>query len=446
MHDCLDVQDWIKVWGDSDDDRRQLADCERCWPLREDVTAWAEAVAGCDDCQSVLDASPSSEEISGCSACMESLARLHETVEGLEHFDPVVAPELLSAAELAGKLEALTPGARIARVTDDLRYQQWGLAQHLLAISRELWVTDPEAAREQAVVAAAVADLLDPSTYHPRWVADLRAKAHAYLANTHRILGAFREAEREFLVAESYIATGTSRGRARATVFSLKASLLLDQGRFVEAALLLGFVMAHHAAVGEDEAVARTCLKMAIVEENREDFAAAAALCAQAQTHLDPDRDHRLWVLALQNAAEYTVAAGDIERARKLFDELPPAVDQTMVLRRLWMEGNLHRAEGAHGSARMAYDAARSGMTKAGLHYLAALVSLEEAAMALDEGDNFEALTMAQEASILLVRGAARQEALAVLRVLLTALERGAADHALVTTLARRIAKLQPSG
>jgi len=52
---------------------------------------------------------------------------------------------------------------------------------------------------------------------------------------------------------------------------------------------------------------------------------------------------------------------------------------------------------------------------------------------------------MAQEASILLVRGAARQEAIAVLRVLLTAMERGMADRALVLTLARRIAALKPS-
>lgn len=446
MHDCRTVQDWIKVWGDPEADSRQLSDCERCWALRRDENAWGEAVVECHDCRNALESSLLTDEDLSCPTCLETLSQLHETVEGLEHFDPVVAPELLSAEELATKLNGLTLQARIARVTDDLRYQQWGLTQHLLAASRDLWLTEPEVAREQATVAVAVAGLLDPTTYHPQWVADLRAKAHAYLANTHRILGAFHEAEREFLVAETYVARGTVRGRARATVFSLKASLLIDQRRFIEAGLLLESVMAHHDSVDENRAVARTCLKLVLVEEGQDNFAAAAALCARAESHLDPERDRDLWSLARQNAMAYTLEAGDIEQARTMFDALPPAVGRSMELRRSWIEGNLHRAEGDHDAARNAYGAARSGMTRAGLHYLAALVSLEEAAMALDEGDNFEALAMAQEASILLVRGAARQEALAVLRILLTALERGVADHALVTTLARRIAKLQPSG
>lgn len=446
MHDCLTVRDWIQRLSDPETESHRLADCPWCWPLRKDVTAWIGAVAACDDCRGVLESPSLSAQTLRCPSCLESLRRLHEAVEGLEHFDPAVAPELLSAEELSTKLGGLPLAARIARVTDDLRYQQWGLAQRLLSDSRALWLSDPERGHEHAVVAAAVADLLDATTYNPRWVADLRAKAHAYLANTHRILAAFREAEREFLTAETCVSSGTGLGRARATVFSLKASLLLDQRRYVEAGLLLEFVMAHHAAAAEDEAMARTCLKLAMVEEGREDFAAAAALCARAQAHLDPERDRRLWVLALQNTVEFTLAGGHRTRARALFDALPPAFDRSMELRRAWIEGNLYRAEGAFGAARIAYATARGGMVEDGRHYLAALVSLEEAALALDEGNSFDALAMAQEASILLVRGAARQEALATLRVLLTALERGVADQTLVLTLLRKIAALQPSG
>lgn len=446
MHDCWTERDWIKVWGDPEVEPHRLSACPACWPLRGDVTAWSRAVAGCKNCRQALESPLLDDEVVACPRCMASFARLHERVERLEHFDPSVAPELLAAEELIAKLEPLPLAARVARVTDDLRYQQWGLAQHLLAMSRARWCSDPELAHEHAVVAAAVADLVDPTTYHPRWVADLRGKAHAYLANTLRILGEFQAAEREFLVAEGHVARGAGRGRARATVFSLKASLLVDQQRFVEAGLLLEFVMAHHAAAGEDAAVARTCLQLAIVEAGREAFGAAAALCARAESYLDPKRDRRLWTLARQNATEFTVAAGNRERARQMFDALPPAVDHSMELRRAWIEGNLYRAEGAFGAAHVAYETARVGMVEDGRHYLAALVSLEEAALALDEGNSFDALAMAQEASILLVRGAARQEALAALRVLLTALERDAADKALVLTLLRKIAALQPSG
>jgi hypothetical protein len=445
MHECLSVQDWIKLWGDPENRTHRLSECPQCWPLREDLPAWAEAVAACEDCRATLETSLLSEESLNCPACMESFAKLHELVEGLEHFDPAVVSEILAAEELATKLDRLALPAKVARVTDDLRYQQWGLAQHLLAASRELWCSDPDLAHEHATVAVAVADLVDPRAYHPLWVADLRAKAHAYLANTHRILAGFRESEQEFLAAETFVWHGTGSGHARAAVFSLKASLHIDQRRFVEAALLLESVLAFHETAGNVDALARTCLKLARVEEGREDYHAAAALCLRALASLDPEEHRRLWTLAQQNAAEYTIAAGDVLRGRAMFDDLPPVVDRSMELRRLWTEGNLLRAEGEAGAARVAYGAARAGFAEDARHYYAALVSLEEAALELDEGEHFDALAMAQEASILLVRGAARQEAIAVLRVLLTAMERGMADRALVLTLARRIAALKPS-
>lgn len=445
MHKCLTVQDWIKLWGDPDNQTRRLSSCAECWPLHEDVTTWTEAVASCERCQATLESSLLSDEILNCPACMESFAALHDLVEGLEHFDPSVGTEILTAEELSAKLDRLPLTARLARVTDDLRYQQWGLAQHFLAASRELWCSDPELSYEHAKVAAAVADLLDPTSYHPLWVADLRAKAHAYLANTYRILAEFREAEREFLTAETFMWRGTGSGHARAAVFSLKASLHVDQRRFVEAALLLESVMAYHRAVDDAEATARTCLKLALVEDGREEFTAAADLCARALSYIDPQEHRRLWALAKQNAVEFLVAAGDVLRARALFDELPPVVDRSMELRRLWIEGNLLRGEGEAGAARVAYGSARKGFTDDDRHYYAALVSLEEAVLALDEAEPFDAMAAAQEASILLVRGAARQEAIAVLRVLLTAMEQGAADRVLVLTLARRIAALKPS-
>lgn len=445
MHECLTAEGWIKLWGDPDTATHRLATCPKCWPHRHDLAAWAVAAAACEDCRTALETSLLSEEAMNCPTCMESFAKLHELVEGLEHFDPAVAAEILTAEELSAKLAPMPLAAKIARVTDDLRYQQWGLAQHLLAASRELWFADRELAHEHATVAAAVADLVDPASYHPLWVADLRAKAHAYLGNTYRILAEFMESEREFLAAEMFAWRGTGSGQARTTVFSLKASLLIDQRRFVEAALLLDSVMAFHNAAEDAEATARTCLQLAIVKVGREEFTAASALCARALSYLDPERHRRLWTLAKQNAAEYTIAAGDVLRARALFDALPPVVDRSMELRRLWIEGNLLRAEGEGGAARVAYAAARGGFAEDGRHYYAALVSLEEAALCLDEGEHFDAQAMAQEASILLVRGAARQEALAVLRVLLTAMERGIADRALVLTLARRIAALKPS-
>lgn len=446
MHTCLSVQDWIKAWGDPEVPGHRLSTCPRCFPHRSDEEAWLEAVSECADCRSALAATPvDDDEVLDCSRCMESFEKLHDLLDELEHFDPAVASELLTADELLAKLVPLSPRAQVARVTDDLRYQQWGLAQALLRSSRELWCRDPETARRRAEVAVAVAELLDPGTYHPQWTSDLRAKAYAYLANSFRVLAEFPAAERSFLTAEHHLWQGVGSGRCRAQVFSLKASLLVDQRRFVEAAALLDTVLAYHETAENVVEVARTHLKRAIVAAGTGDFDRAAAECARATAGLDPERDRRLFTLARQNSVEYLLHGSAVARARQVFDQLPPATDRWMELRRCWIEGNLHRAEEDPGAARAAYEAARKGFAEEGRHYYAALVSLEEAAVALDEGDHAGAFTMAQEASVLLVRGAARQEALAVLRVLLTAMERGVADRVLVQSIVQRIASYKPS-
>jgi len=62
----------------------------------------------------------------GAPRSMEAFGRLHDLLDELEHFDPAVAPEAQAADELFGRLVKLSPSAQVARVTDDLRHQQWG--------------------------------------------------------------------------------------------------------------------------------------------------------------------------------------------------------------------------------------------------------------------------------------------------------------------------------
>ncbi|HSL83639.1 MAG TPA: hypothetical protein VLF66_12765, partial [Thermoanaerobaculia bacterium] len=334
---------------------------------------------------------------------------------------------------------------QLVRVREDLRYRRWGLAQRLLGEAREAWSDDPELANDRATVAVAVAGLLDPAAYHPRWVADLRAKAHAYLANTHRILDDFAEAEREFLRAEHHLRRGAGSGRCQAQVFSLKASLLVDQQRFVEAGSLLERVEAYYRRAGEDRELARTRLQQAMVASGQGDFRGAADQCIDASSSLNPRQDRRLFVLARQNAVNLLTLAGDAEPARELFDALPPAPDRHLALRRQWVEGNLLRAEGELFPAMDAYEEARRAYREVGQHYLSALVALEQALTAFELGDAAEMAAMVDEASILLVKGAAKQEALAVVRVLMAAIERGLVDRALLVAVAERVAAFKPS-
>jgi len=446
MHECLSVQDWIKAWGDPEKEGKQLAMCERCAPHRHDLAEWYAAVQTCPPCQAALEAAPLiAEEVVNCPRCMDSFAKLHEILDELEHFDPAVASEVLTAEELFGRLTRLSVSEQLARITDDVRYRQWGLCHRFLHETRQQWCATPELANDRATVAVALADLLDPGTYHPEWLADLRAKAHAYLANTCRILADFPHAEREFLTAEYHLRRGVGSGRYQAEVFSLKASLLVDQERFVEAGALLDVVEAFYRRAEDGRSLARTLLQRAMVAAGQGDFTSAAQECGKAAASLHPRRDARLAVLARQNAVHYFIQAGDVERARELFDVLPPAEGRSMALRRKWVEGDLLRAEGRHLQALDAYQEARRGYADDGRHYYMALIALEESLTAFDLGDATEMIARAEEASVLLVKAAAKHQALAVIRVLLSAIERGSVDRATLVAVTRRVAALKPS-
>jgi tetratricopeptide (TPR) repeat protein len=376
---------------------------------------------------------------------MEAFEKLHQILDELEHFEPAVASEALRAEELVSKLVRLPLAKQLARVTDDIAYQQWGLCQRLLYEAEQQWSNEPELAHERATVAVEIADRLDGVSYHPLWVNDLRSKAHAYLANTCRIVGDFSRAEREFLLAERYLRRGVGSGRCRARVFSLKVSLLIDQGRCEEAEALLDRIEAFYEATDQRTESARTQLKRAMVLASRDAYEEAAEECAKACSNLDPRREPRLSVLARQNAVHYLVHAFQVARARALFDALPATDERMVALRRRWLEADLLRAEGRLTLAREAYQDVRQGYGGEGLVYAMALVALDEAQTAFELEDMDEVTAMIEEASILLVRAAAKHEALAVIRIVLRAIERQTLTQATLVAARRQIAALQPS-
>ncbi|HSL82542.1 MAG TPA: hypothetical protein VLF66_07175, partial [Thermoanaerobaculia bacterium] len=208
---------------------------------------------------------------------------------------------------------------------------------------------------------------------------------------------------------------------------------------------LLDTVAAYYQRAGESRELAKVQLQQALVMAGRGDYRRAAQECARAYANLDPRRDCSLSVLARQNAVDFLVLAGDPKRARSLFDSLPPAPGRSMALRRKWVEGNLLRAEGRHAAAMDVYAEARRGYREDGRHYYTALIALEQALAAFELGDTNEVAALAEDASVLLVKAAANHQALAVLQVLLAAIEQGTVDRALLVAAAQRVARFKPS-
>ena len=448
MHRHWSVPQWIRALGESEEQAKPDAVwCARARELWcEDVGAWMAHARRCARCREVaaaLELVP--DEVLDCPECRDSLEVVHHMVKELEHFDPVVALELPRAEAMLEELRHLSLEAQIEKVIEDLPYRQWGFCQRLLFEAKRSWHDDPRLARDRALLSVAVAERLLPADYEPRWIADLQAKAHAYLANAFRILAQFRAAEEEFQIAEAKLAEGVGSGREEARVLGLKASLLMDQYRYHEALALLDRVEKIYEDRRERHEVGRIRMQRARVLNALERVHEAAEECDRAAASLDPVREPALSVLAQQNAAHYLVQAGEIGRARQLFDGLAPAKERGIQILRLWVEADLLRAEGRHLEAREIYEQARREYAADKRHYDAALVTLDLALTAFQQGDTVAVKRMAEEASILVTRAEAKQEAFAALSLLLRAVEAETVTLATLEQVRRRLAKVKPS-
>lgn len=447
MHRHWTYKDWLDAYDGPDDERssgiqHDCAEADALWP---DLGPWIAHATTCDRCRNAsAEMQLVPDEVLNCPDCLEAAEFLWAILRDLEHFEPAVARELPRAEAFMDELAPLAFDDQLTRVRAEHRYQQWGFCQWLLFKAEDSWHTDPHLARDRADLAVTIAELLDAEYYHPQWLSDLQAKAHAYLANAHRILADFSEAERHFLLAEQRLRHGVGC-TAEARVLSLKASLLIDQYRYSEALALIDRVSRHYEAEGNHHQIARLAMKRAKVLGAVGKFREAADEELRAARLLDSSTEPHLFAFCLQNAATFLINADEPERARHLFGQLPPVHDSRSSSRRRWIEGHLLRAECRYSEALAAYSATRETWAEMGLHYDAALVTMDMALAAYAAGDDQKVVACAEEASVLLVRAAAKHEAFAVLTLLFKAIERQTVSRAVLESIRERLATLQPS-
>lgn len=447
-HNHRSASDWVRLFENVDDQDTLLVSCQRAreaWS--EGLAVWLGHVVGCATCRQVARGQEAfADDSLDCPECRSNLEVVYQLLDETEHYEPVTVWELERAERSLEELAPLPLATQMKRVLAEPFYQQWGFVQRLLSDARAYWHRDPHRGLERSLLAVVAAEELDPESYGEEWIADLQAKAHAYVANAHRILGHIRESELEFDLAEECLGRGVGSGHAEARVLSLKASLLKDKQHNREALALLAEVERFYERVGERHEVGRIALLRAIVLETRGQPLEAAEECARAASLLDPARDPHLPLVARKNAVDCLVTAGEVSRARPLFDQLPKMSEPLDELRRRWVEANLLRAEGRYGDARQAYEEVRRAFADADLHYSAALAALDLALTAYQEGGRLhEVSLMAEEATIQLTLAGAKPGAFAAQRLLLKAVEEGGVTLAVLERVRRRLEGLRPS-
>ena len=271
-------------------------------------------------------------------------------------------------------------------------------------------------------------------------LADLEARAWAYLGNCRRLRSDLRGGAEAFRRALLWIERGTGDGAERGRILDLHASLLRAQRHFAEADQALEQAIRLYGSVGDEGGVARVLIKQAMTAGYAGDLDRAVELDRRALALLAGQRNPRLHLTATHNLLQdlfelgrYDEAQDLLAEARRLEEAHGDAVDR---LRIRWFEGNLARDTGNAAAAEEALLAARQSFIEMGMPYEAALVSLDLAVLYAEQGRSSETRELAREMLPIFQSQDVGREALATLMLF----QQAALADSLTARLAREVA------
>ena len=281
-------------------------------------------------------------------------------------------------------------------------------------------------ARELAELAERVAVALAPRA--PAASRRLAISAKAHRANALRVAGELKSAND--LMSEAIAATEGEGGQLRAEVLDLAASLAKDQRRWSDAEALLETAIEQYGEIGCFTELARALVNRAEVASLSGKPAEALEVLERALDHVDAASDPYTHLCAHHNRALYLCELGEYEAAGELIeanaDLYRRSRSRTVELRLGWVEGKVARGLGEMERAVERFRAVRDGFLDVGRGYDAALVTLDLAALYLEEGQHDEVRRLATWMVVLFEAEDIHREAMASLMLLAQAAERDA--------------------
>lgn len=341
---------------------------------------------------------------------------------------------------------------RLAEI--DPRSTAWASAFRELRFSRELvlallehaWEfckTDPRQALETAETIRVLLAKVPQESRRAPFVADLAARAEAFAGNARRILGDFRQADRDLESAQSALGQGTGDPRERALILNLLGTLRRDQRRFPEAIRHLQQAAAIYRWAGEEHLAGHVYASMAIVQSYSGHSELAIPLARRAAELIDPVREPRLEAVIVQNLVHYLCENGQIAEARERLPEARRLMTQhgtASDLRRIhWNEAEIALALGDRETGERIFSELREEYARVGDSFNAALVSLELVAVYLDQGRAADAKRLAAESLPIFQSLEIHRETLAALIALQRATEVETATAGVVRELLERM-------
>ncbi|HVG09308.1 MAG TPA: hypothetical protein VNM67_16495 [Thermoanaerobaculia bacterium] len=325
--------------------------------------------------------------------------------------------------------------------------RDWERCEQILARSRELRQGEPEARVAAASLAVGLAEGIAPAFRGPHQLADLQARAWAQRGNARRIADDLPGAEADLAHGLERAGQGTGDPRLLARLLDLTASLRTDQRRFDEAAQLLDWVYGIHRDLGESHEAGRALISKSNAVAYALDVQSAVRLLGEGLALIDAERDPKLVLAAVHNLLAHLVDEGKIAEARGVFLQSRALYlahgGPIERLKARWLEGRIASGLGDHIEAERSFQDVRSGFAEASLPYDLALVSLDLAALWLEQGRTQEIRALLDETVTIFQTRGIRREAIAALLMLREAIGRERATAVLLRTVASELQRLE---
>lgn len=256
------------------------------------------------------------------------------------------------------------------------------------------------------------------------WRTRLRAYAAAVFANTLRVAGRLKAADRVMKKARRLWRTGfdpdyiLDPGR----LLDLESSLRRAQRRFPEAILTLD------AALLVSRTPARILVKKGFTLEVMGDYEGAVEALREAEPWLDKRSEPRTWYTQRFNLAVNFSHLGRHTEAHDLLEEVREVAidlrDEIFLHRITWLEGRIAAGLGRPEEARLLLDQARREFAARKMDYDVALALLEHAGLLLNEGRTAEVKALALHLRQVFQSKEVHPEALSALSLFREAVER----------------------
>jgi tetratricopeptide (TPR) repeat protein len=357
-----------------------------------------------------------------------------------QQLQDVVAAEEVAAPELVEFLICQPEQRRLTIVRNGSRFATWAVCRLLCVQSLRELFRDPPTGLQLAILATEIADHPDLRAEREPLRNDFRGSAWTYRGNAHRALSQHLEAEDAFRRARQFLGDGTGDPIESARLAEFEGYLFFHLRKYDAAETKFERARRAYLRAGDRHLAGAPVIALGMVRARLGEPAEACRLHTQALEMIDRERDPRLHAAARHNLVHELCALGSYDEAlaeaRNLVVEHERLGDLVNMLRVRWIEADVEVALGRPESGAMIYEEIRGHFVEHRLVLDVALLTLELAAIRLQQGRLTETRRLASESLPLFHSLGLHREAIAAFLVFQEALERETATVELVREIA----------